>query len=310
MNTKIQRNRIVIKDSVKKHVRDRFGSFGAPGVNKVTIHSRDVNTGQVKLEEETHNLIVYHGRSWMMQRAFGLNLGALGDQTYPYPWYHNDDAEPIALQRLNWHQMYINWFAVGQGGSVSGSPLTPEAVKSSEYELIDHVPIGYLNVNPVGTTANLRYTHPASFGRGARERDYHAMDATYPQFLVDPDIVPGLGGTVDPDYDSLEVSDHLTGEILYGGYKADSYLRALVRVTLQPEECNGNSFYDPSLGGNTYRDLSEAGLFVSPSHIPTGVGGIDHLSTQNQVEMLAKVNFSGIRKDDTRELVVTWYLYF
>ena len=307
---KIRRKHVAIRERAAQRIHEELGvNFAKPGVNTVTVHSRDVRTNEIKLEEKTHNLIVYHGRSWMMQRAFGLNLGAIGTESQPQPWYYNDTTGPGDIQRRNWNDMYINWLAVGEGGAVSGSPLSPESVKSTEYEMITHSNIGYSNADPTGLSSNLRYTHPTGFDATPHIRDYHEFDATYPMFLYDPDVVPGGGGTVDPNYAEMQVTDHTGGEILYGGYKTDSYLRALVRVTLAPEECNGDSYYDPAQPGNDYRDLNEAALFVSPSYDAATVLAATP-ATQNQVEMFAKVNFSTIRKDDTREIILSWYVYF
>lgn len=308
----ITRRRVTFRDSERKTLQDRLVSPGGifrPKTNKVIVEARDVRTGETEQISST-NLIVYHGRSWLMQRAFGFPLGAVGDSPQPYPWDHVDDSEVTAIYKNEFQNMYINWFAVGEGGAdVINAPLEPYDTTSSEYELISHVPIGGTSdVDPSGVTSNLRYDHPAPFGdtTAGVTRDYHQFDPQYPQFMFDPDIVPGEGGTEDPNYWQMETADS-TSDILYGGFKADSYLRALVRVTLAPEECNGPKYYDPLDPGEEYRYLNEAGLFVSRSHEP---GNSCFSSANNEVQMFAKVNFSSIRKDDTRELIFSWYLYF
>lgn len=305
---KIQRKRIKIADSAKRNIRDQFGSNSsifAPKRNRVIVESRDVRTGERKVEEDTTNLIVYHGRSWIMQRAFNLNLGAEG----VVPWDSNDSTSVEIIQRENWRNMYINWFAVGGGGAASENPLEPETVESVEHFIQEPYPIQ----PDLSATGHLRYTHPA-YSEGddlyryddstsASVLDYHKFDDNYPQFLPDQDIVPN-GGTSDPNYEEMEVKN--SPFLDFNSVRPDSYLKALIRVTIAPEEYNGPKYYDPGSPGETYRYLNEAGLFVSPSHDAGDFAGYDY----NAVEMFAKVNFSSIRKDDTRELVFSWYVYF
>lgn len=297
----IKRRRITFRDNEKKTLHDRLVSPGGifvPKKNKVLVHSRDPETGEISLESESSNLIVYHGRSWLMQRAFGFPLGAVGD----VPWENTDSTDVSAAYRDNFHNMYLTWFAVGSGGAdMINAPLEPYDTTSVEYQLIDHVPIGGDDVDPAGTTANLRYAHPYPTNA---TRDYHQFDVQYPQFMFDPDIVPGEGGTEDPHYDQMQIADSTT-DVMYEGFKADSYLKALIRVTLAPEECNGPKYYDPLDPGEEYRYLNEAGLYVSTNHVPASV------STDNDnVQMFAKVNFSSVRKDETRELIFSWYIFF
>lgn len=316
---KIERQRVVIKDSAKKTVRDKFGSGSGifvPKKNKVIVEARNIKTGEIE-ETQTSNLILYHGRSWLMQRALGLNLGAVGTNEVggEFPWAQNDHENVAAINRSKWSDMYINWFAAGTGGAEGADLLTPNQTYSTDYELADHLFIGGEEdggENPSGMSYNLRYTHPADpitfdNARAARERDYHAFDPMYPQFLIDPDIVPDQGGTEDPNYNNMEISGSTSDDdIQYGGFKADSYLRALVRVTLAPEEYNGPAYYDPIGGGNEYNWINEAGLFVSPSHDKDLIVN----QSYNQVEIFARTTFESMRKDDTRELVFSWYLYF
>ena len=299
----IERKRIVIRENEKKNLKDninvRNGMF-TPKKNKVQVFSRDVNTDEQLLETQSSNLIVYHGRSWLMQRALGFPLGAYGDATST-PWDNTEYADVSTNQRDQYQNMYICWFAVGQGGAnVNVTPLEPYVTYSTEYQLIDHVPIG-------GTagpgTGNLRYVHPSPIDA---TRDYHQFDITYPTYSVDPDIVPGEGGTEDPNYLDMESADS-TSAIYYGGYKADSYLRATVSVTISPEQCNGPAYYD-AVPGEEYRYLNEAGLYVARSHVADTVTGYD--DGFNEIQMFAKVNFSSVRKDDTRELQFLWHLYF
>jgi len=312
--------RIKIIEKPKNTIHDNLVSPSAssifvPKKNRVVVESRDVKTGETRVEADTTNLIVYHGRSWMMQRAFNLNLGAVGDSENPRPWDNNNSSAVDIIQRKGWKDMYISWFALGTGGADAPDYLTPKTALSSEYELIEHASIGPEDVggeNPTGSPGNLRYTHPedsTSFGdaqRPERIRDYHKIDDLYPMFQADADVIPGVGGTEDPNYYDMEVSglEDPSAPIVLDGYKADSYLRALVNVTIEAEEYNGPDYYSGS-GENTYRYLNEAGLYISPYHVPESF-----TSTYNEVELFAKVNFSSIRKDETRALIFSWYIYF
>lgn len=311
----INRRRITFRDNERKTLHDRFGSYNGffkPKTNLVTVEARDRNTGDTELLTQSTNLIVYHGRSWLMQRAFGFPLGAVGDNSSVYPWDNKEIQAVSDINKDHFDDMYICWFALGQGGcDMSSAPLEPYNTKSVEYQLIDHIPIGgegegQYGVNPTGVSDNLRYHHPSD-STGVT-RDYHQFDPQYPQFMFDPDIVPTEGGTEDPYYADMEVAGDASS-ILYAGYKADSYLRALVRVTIAPEECNGPKYYDPLDPGDEFRYINEAGLFVARSH-NAGNTVFTSPSAVDEVQMFAKVNFSSIRKDDARELVFSWHLYF
>jgi len=311
--------RVKIVDKANKNITDHLGQSSsnifAPKRNRVLVESFDKISGEKKVEADTNNLIVYHGRSWMMQRAFNLNLGAFGDAENPRPWQNNDSATVEEIQRKGWKDMFISWFALGSGGAEAPDYMTPKTVLSAEYELAEHLPIGPDSAggeNPTGISGNLRYTHPedsAAFGeaqRPERIRDYHRIDDLYPMPQVDQDVVPGIGGTEDPNYYEMEISGESdpSAPIVLDGYKADAYLCMLVRVTIAPEEYNGPDYYSGS-GENTYRYLNEAGLYVSPYYEPESFTG-----TYNEVEMIAKVNLSSIRKDETRGLIFSWYVYF
>lgn len=308
----INRRRITIKDSERKNLHDHLGGsagYFRPKTNRVLVQSRDISTGEVENVTESTNLIVYHGRSWLMQRAFGFPLGAIGDSTTPYPWTHTTDPAVGNIHHTNFENMYINWFAVGSGGANEASLLEPYDTSSVEYQLGSHINIGGDDgANPAGGTINnLRYHHPTPFGGiSSVTRDYHQFDPQYPQYLFDPDVVPGEGGTEDSNYLKMETADS-TADILYGGFKVDSYMRALIRVTLSPEECNGPGYYNGGVSGEDYSYLNEAGLFVSRSY---DADDSVFSSLSNEVQMFAKVNFSSIRKDDTRELIFSWYIYF
>lgn len=260
--------------------------------NLVLIQARNIHTGEIE-QEERGNLIVYHGRSWLMQRAFDLNLGAAD-------WDNNLPSSP-GVTRKRYNEMYLNWFALGTGGALpGGSILQAEPAKEVNYQLDSH-------------DLSNGYIHPSLADHGILEynnKQYHPFDSGFPKFYDDPHITGSGGQDQISDYSEMQnvsqtFTDPDTGSP--ASWRADSFLRALVRVTITPEECNGARYYNPSLISDPYyQDVNEAGLFVSPSH-----DRLDSRFTEDDmVQMFARVTFSTIRKDSSRELVFSWYVYF
>ena len=113
---------------------------------------------------------------------------------------------------------------------------------------------------------------------------FHAFDSTYPQFLYDTDV---NNSTL---WSGCQQTDNVQG---LSNMRCDGFLIGLIKVTVTSNECNG-----PATPG--YQDINEAGLFfglASPT-LPTDLG------------IFSRVCFSTIRKDVTRELVFSWYIYF
>jgi len=173
--------------------------------------------------------------------------------------------------RANWKDKYLSWLAVGTGGAVSGSPLEPSSPELPNFELNNH---GTMNAGTRFVTVD--------------GKDYHNFDTGYPKFLNDPDVENddlATGCTaVDPE-------DGQT-------YRCDKFLIGLIKVTLTSAEANGGT------EAGDYQDISEAGLYISPSNSLSASFGADDMS------LFARVCFSTIRKDINRELIFSWYLYF
>jgi hypothetical protein len=265
--------------------------------NFVNVQVVDKKSGEV-IEEQNNNLIVYHGRSWLMQRAFNLNLGAQNRS-------QNDNTSGII--RPGYNNKYISWLSVGTGGSTGECALDPDDSYETDYELNDH---GTIWNGSAINDGNMRYRDINGVWR-----DYHAFDANYPVFLDDWNVTGSQPGyQKDPRYpDYLE-------DVSYGGFKADSYLKALVRVTISPTECNGPKFYDAGAVGEYYQNINEFGLYAAPDHNwlnykntylydPNNSGQSNNWKIYRP-ELFAKVNLSTIRKDESREIIVNWYLYF
>lgn len=296
----VKRVNLNINENEGRNLKDKFGasqrniglnSF-TENKNEVLIQARNIETGEIE-QEERGNLIVYHGRSWLMQRAYNLNLGA--------PNWNANSGGPVV--RTNYSNMYINWLALGTGGALpGGSILQAKPSKEVNYLLDSHdVTNGYIHPN-VADHGILVYGN----------KQYHPFDSGFPKYYDDPHITGSGGQTQIADYSQMENVSYTTTDPITGNpgtWRADSYLRSLVRVTITPEQCNGPRYYNPALTAQPYyQDLNEAGLFVSPSHDRTA--SIFTSSPTGMVQMFAKVTFSTIRKDSSREIVISWYVYF
>jgi len=83
---------------------------------------------------DRENLIVYSGRTWLMQRSF------------------NQDLIPSS----NESNRYISWFGLGTGGATPGDPLNPVAPTSTDTVLDTPAIINTSDAN----VANSGYQHP------------------------------------------------------------------------------------------------------------------------------------------------------
>jgi len=236
-----------IKDDVRE-VEDSFsiGKEKRPK-GRVLIHSRIPGTKELTLEEDTNNLVVYRGRHWLMQRAFYSAVGA-----------------------RDWKSYYVTHFAVGSGGALVTSPLSPVAPELTNYQLGTH---GVIDNGTFDTVSG---------------EEYFRFDSGYPIFLQDEDIVNYTGDGCSHT-DPLSITGNCDRELI-----------AKIQVSIASGQCNdSDNPSNPGLPGDPYQDISEAGLFVTDS--PT---------SPTAAKMLARVAFSTIRKDEHRELVFSWFIYF
>lgn len=236
-----------VKDEFRE-IEDQFsiGDQKRPR-GRVLIHSRIPGTKELKLEEDTSNLIVYRGRHWLMQRAFYSAVGS-----------------------RNWRGYYINHFAVGSGGALATSPLSPIAPELTNYQLDTHAVIDNGTFDTISGN------------------EYFRFDSGYPIFLQDEDITNYTGDGCSHT-DPLSVTGNCDRELI-----------AKVQVSIASDQCNdSDNPVNPGLPGDPYQDLSEAGLFVT-----------DSATAPTVAKLLARVSFSTIRKDLHRELVFSWFIYF
>ena len=101
--------KVQIMDNYKKSQKDVFAAASKRPRGFVEIFEK-TNSGLDKIDEvecdfplhEGPNLIVYTGRTWLMQRAF------------------NQELTPNSA-----HNNYISWFGLGIGGATPGDVLNP-----------------------------------------------------------------------------------------------------------------------------------------------------------------------------------------
>ncbi len=122
-------------------------------------------------------------------------------------------------------------------------------------------------------------------------KEYHGFDSGYPKFLHDPDVD---NTSLDPSCTAVDPDDS-------GTYRCDGFLISSIRITITSGECNiGGHTVDPD---DDYQDISEVGLFVSPT---TTAGSI----VSGDMSMFSRCCLSTIRKSIERELIFTWLIYF
>ena len=113
----MDRKIIEVRDTKLRGMKDSLEMAPSRGLRgHVEIYEK--KNGHLEKIQENHNLIVFGGRNWLLQRAFGANLTD-----------HNDIV----------YNKTLSWFAVGTGGGEPGNPLQAGAVKGNDTQLISHI---------------------------------------------------------------------------------------------------------------------------------------------------------------------------
>jgi hypothetical protein len=118
---------ITFKDNYHNKLKDKLTTGIPRGI--VGIYDKLPN-GELKIIQKS-NLIVYQGREWLLQRAFGTEL---------------QGSNPIFYDR------YLKWFGLGCGGGEPGNPLQPGTTNAWDTDLIQP-----LRINPDATEVDTRY---------------------------------------------------------------------------------------------------------------------------------------------------------
>jgi hypothetical protein len=118
---------IQITDNYHPRLRDKLETYMKPR-GEVSIYDKLPN-GNLKIIEKS-NLIVFQGREWLLQRAFGPELQGAND-----------------LQ-----DRYIKWFGLGNGGGEPGNILQPGETRAWDTDLVNAIVI-----NPNVDISDSRY---------------------------------------------------------------------------------------------------------------------------------------------------------
>jgi len=201
----------VYSPDMRQNMGDRWGLNKNRNRNKPIRQNTVIVTAYNKNNEvidrrENTNLVVYHGRSWAMQKLMGTPLISQPEHRSQYP------------------NMNICLFALGSGGCIiENDQLYVIPVKLVDYKLDNHL----LAVPGSEVPDDVyRYTVDGT--------SYDFMSFTSIEYVPDPDVVPGDdAGIEDPDYEDME-------DITVGGKKADSYLLTKIHILVPSDYYNGD----------------------------------------------------------------------
>lgn len=108
---------INIKDGLSKNMKDHLSIGESTLRGSVDVYEKR-SDGQLNLVDQKNNLIVFGGRTWLLQRAFGSIVAG---------------GEPSLYNKT------IMWFACGQGGGEPGNPLQAGATIGSDTKLLSQI---------------------------------------------------------------------------------------------------------------------------------------------------------------------------
>lgn len=242
--------------------------------NFVHIREIDAETGELKNEEKSKNLILFRGRTWLLQRAANLSLGMAN--------WNDTSAHPYPAPNLR--NCFISWFGLGSGGHYELDLFRIKGVKNTDNDLTiwaRNIPDDSITYNNSTVQGNILYYKIPLNNNDFIWRQYHKISSI--EILTDAELQNT--GT----YKALDDNNQ------YKNFKVDSYIVLKVSTVIQAHEYNAkNSNYEGQI-------LSEAGLFVSN----TGTA----VPTYPPI-IIAKTYFPAKLKDSGTILVFDWYLYF
>jgi len=108
---------IILNDTNRKNLKESVGVSSGNLRGEVGIYEKS-KSGSLKQIGEKKNMIVYGGREWLMQRAFGSILTGSSSDVY---------------------NKTIRWFGVGNGGGEPGNPLQAGATQGQDTTLLSQV---------------------------------------------------------------------------------------------------------------------------------------------------------------------------
>jgi len=260
----MQKINIIAKDNQRKNIKDTT-SINNNGSKRYSPRNPKISN-DIKGRVRVYEKEIGKGKKlYLVQETNNLVLYRGRNWLAQRALYCN-----LSTERVGWRDRFINWIAIGSGGAVSGSPLEPTSPALPNYQLSAH---GTVNDGTRYITVN--------------GKDYHNFDPGFPKLVYDEDVD-------EVNLEPVTSVDPVTGD----PHKCDSFLIGEIKITLEAHECNGGTM------PGDYQDISEAGLFVSPS------SDVGHSFAIDDLEIFARVCFSTIRKDANKEIIFTWLLYF
>ncbi len=234
----VERKHVVFND--KKNMNDQFvageakGCSAKPVKGRVQIHARDLGEGKkLYLVEDTSNLIVYRGRSWLMQRAFA-----------------QDQPNDVPSGSRAWSSRWIRWFGIGEGGASVGDPLIAEPPGLDNCQLVTPGTLGTTNPGVIETTDG--------------SHQFVSFDSGYPKFTVDTEV-PAIGETLCTDSSATDPFD-------LANHDGDEFLVGVMQMTLTSGMANGTGYQDLSEAGlfcsdtgTTFADIDDLNIFARVS---------------------------------------------
>ena len=116
----VERTEVRFDDAQSANLRDSFGNGPKRRpIGKVEVYEKKVDGTDTTLYlvRKSSNLIVYHGRNWLMQRGFGQDMSPAGFS--------------------GWSDYQLSWLGIGTGAAPS-NPLSPTAPTLSDDALTTH----------------------------------------------------------------------------------------------------------------------------------------------------------------------------
>lgn len=332
----ITKRTINITDNYQSALREKVSAE----VNKmpkgfVGIYDK-LPTGDLKLIERK-NLIVYQGREWLLQRAFGPELQGAGEEQY----------------------RYIKWFGLGTGGGEAGNPLQAGATQAWDTDLYDPILLKPSGTSPTyaprmiaGSQVDGYYKEFSDVVRKEDRANPYIVDSTeyYPELIAEIriEVASDEGNGIDGSgYSDLnEAALFIDDPSVYNASSSSVSYSLVVDQIVQDGNDTKYIFPKPtdisdvSIGDylSTNGSGLNAGNLISHSLItdvgyedaqcnafitvtnPTGsdqgpgltnsFAYVEKRLALADIAMFSRVTFSTIRKTIDREIVFLWKIYF
>jgi hypothetical protein len=301
----------------------------------VSVYDKQKN-GDLKLLERS-NMIVFQGREWLLQRAFGPSLQG----------------------NTNAADKYIKWFGVGTGGGEPGNPLqagethpwdtdmTEPLVINPDGDLPDYAPRliatveedgyfkGFSSVvrkeDPAnsylsdGTTlypsliAEIRIELSSADGNGTDESGYADLNEAA-LYIDNPDVSEPAEAeisTASLNIHSVELVSEFGVKYIFETGTDISLVTTGDKLTVTGATNAGNDISSKVItqvctesGGCLAYAIVENSAGVDEVFDSPATAIIDMKATLDDISIFSRVTFSSLRKTSDREIVFIWRIYF